>query len=323
MGCVRMTEACLHSDPPAAEELSQAISIVEIHLDDVVREIPEADGGRHVRRPRRHGQHRRRGRDRPRRRTTATASTTSCSPRPAVEDVFRTLATEPLADRIHNPGLERERADVIVGGCACSCRSCGASASTSASCRRPTSSTAWRCRSPRARDRVGRPLSRPSPAPRSERVARIAARDHPLRPPRAAAPPRGLRLPRLARGPAPQRRLAHQVGAHPHPRHARRRRGPRGLLGALQRPPARAPARRRLRLRGVRRRRVRRRDQPVVGAAGPVPERLRRLLDRRGQGRATATRPRRWWWWPASPSRSCACTASRSPSSPATGPAAG
>jgi exopolyphosphatase/guanosine-5'-triphosphate,3'-diphosphate pyrophosphatase len=34
----------------------------------------------------------------------------------AVEDVFRTLATERLADRIHNPGLERERADVIVGG---------------------------------------------------------------------------------------------------------------------------------------------------------------------------------------------------------------
>ena len=33
-----------------------------------------------------------------------------------MEDVFRTLATEPLADRIHNPGLERERADVIVGG---------------------------------------------------------------------------------------------------------------------------------------------------------------------------------------------------------------
>ena len=30
--------------------------------------------------------------------------------------MFRTLATEPLADRVHNPGLERERADVIVGG---------------------------------------------------------------------------------------------------------------------------------------------------------------------------------------------------------------
>ncbi|MFZ9292532.1 MAG: hypothetical protein ACO26C_08375 [Ilumatobacteraceae bacterium] len=37
--------------------------------------------------------------------------------RAAAEDVFRTLATEPLADRVHNPGLPRERADVIVGGC--------------------------------------------------------------------------------------------------------------------------------------------------------------------------------------------------------------
>src|SRR3546814_3640899 len=35
----------------------------------------------------------------------------------AVEDVFRTLATESLADRVHNPGLEEARADVIVGGC--------------------------------------------------------------------------------------------------------------------------------------------------------------------------------------------------------------
>ena len=37
--------------------------------------------------------------------------------RAAIEDVFRTLATEPLADRVHNPGLEAARADVIVGGC--------------------------------------------------------------------------------------------------------------------------------------------------------------------------------------------------------------
>ena len=35
----------------------------------------------------------------------------------AAEDVFRTLATERRADRIHNPGLEEARADVIVGGC--------------------------------------------------------------------------------------------------------------------------------------------------------------------------------------------------------------
>jgi len=37
--------------------------------------------------------------------------------RGAVEDVFRTLATESLADRIHNPGLPTQRADIIVGGC--------------------------------------------------------------------------------------------------------------------------------------------------------------------------------------------------------------
>ncbi len=33
-----------------------------------------------------------------------------------MEDVFRTLATESLADRKHNPGLEEARADVIVAG---------------------------------------------------------------------------------------------------------------------------------------------------------------------------------------------------------------
>ena len=35
----------------------------------------------------------------------------------AAEDVFRTLATERLEDRVFNPGLPRERADIIVGGC--------------------------------------------------------------------------------------------------------------------------------------------------------------------------------------------------------------
>ena len=34
----------------------------------------------------------------------------------AAEDVFRTLATEPAAERRHNPGLEPGRVDVIVGG---------------------------------------------------------------------------------------------------------------------------------------------------------------------------------------------------------------
>ena len=36
--------------------------------------------------------------------------------RDAAEDVFRTLAVEPTAQRRHNPGLEPGRVDTIVGG---------------------------------------------------------------------------------------------------------------------------------------------------------------------------------------------------------------
>jgi exopolyphosphatase/guanosine-5'-triphosphate,3'-diphosphate pyrophosphatase len=116
VGCVRMTEQFLHSDPPAPDELASCLQVLEIHWDDVLRAIPHAAeattfvglagtvstvaavelGLRHYDREKIHH---------------FELSKT------AVEDVFRTLATEPLADRVHNPGLERERADVIVGGC--------------------------------------------------------------------------------------------------------------------------------------------------------------------------------------------------------------
>jgi exopolyphosphatase / guanosine-5'-triphosphate,3'-diphosphate pyrophosphatase len=116
VGAVRLTEAELHGDPPRAEELSNAIGSVEDLLDDVVRQTPEL-----LQSPRLVG-------------IAGTITTVaaveiglaSFEPsvlhgfvltRHAAEDVFRTLATEPLADRIHNPGLPRERADVIVGGC--------------------------------------------------------------------------------------------------------------------------------------------------------------------------------------------------------------
>ena len=117
IGCVRLTERFLHSDPPTAEELSQAISVVHAHLDDVKREAPAVKEARTL---------------------VGLAGTVTTMAaveiglreydpervhhfvltRAAAEEVFRTLATEALADRIHNPGLQRERADIIVGGAA-------------------------------------------------------------------------------------------------------------------------------------------------------------------------------------------------------------
>jgi exopolyphosphatase/guanosine-5'-triphosphate,3'-diphosphate pyrophosphatase len=115
IGCVRITEKFLHGDPPTAEELSQAISVVHAYLDDVTREVPASkDAVRLVG-------------------LAGTVSTVAAVEqglaeydrdrihhfvliRDAAEDVFRTLATERRADRVHNPGLEEARADVIVGG---------------------------------------------------------------------------------------------------------------------------------------------------------------------------------------------------------------
>lgn len=117
VGCVRMTEKYLHSDPPSALELSQAISVMRSHLDDVQREVPAVKEA--VRLVGLAG-------------TVTTMAAVEIGlheydperihhfelTRAAAEDVFRTLATERRADRIHNPGLEEARADVIVGGAA-------------------------------------------------------------------------------------------------------------------------------------------------------------------------------------------------------------
>jgi exopolyphosphatase / guanosine-5'-triphosphate,3'-diphosphate pyrophosphatase len=115
MGCVRMTERFLHHDPPRPEELSQALSVARDHLEDVARALPAApDAGRLVG-------------------LAGTVTTVAAVElglpaydrdrihhfvltRAAMEDVFRTLATEDRAQRIANPGLEQARADVIVGG---------------------------------------------------------------------------------------------------------------------------------------------------------------------------------------------------------------
>jgi exopolyphosphatase/guanosine-5'-triphosphate,3'-diphosphate pyrophosphatase len=116
VGCVRLTEQFLHHDPPRPEELSAALSVVEVWLDDLVREEPTL--GRARRFVGLAG-------------TVATAAAVEMGlpeydrdrihhfvlTRAAAEDVFRTMATESLADRRWNPGLEPGRADVIVGGC--------------------------------------------------------------------------------------------------------------------------------------------------------------------------------------------------------------
>jgi exopolyphosphatase/guanosine-5'-triphosphate,3'-diphosphate pyrophosphatase len=116
VGSVRLTEALLHGDPPRPEELSNAIALVSDHLDDVIREVPglmDTSGLVGIAGT-----------------ITTIAAVEIGLPtfdptvvhgytltKAAAEEVFRTLASEPLADRLHNPGLPPERADVIVGGC--------------------------------------------------------------------------------------------------------------------------------------------------------------------------------------------------------------
>jgi exopolyphosphatase / guanosine-5'-triphosphate,3'-diphosphate pyrophosphatase len=117
IGCVRLTEKFIHRDPPAPEELSQVISVTRDYLEDVVREMPAAlEAKRFLG-------------------LAGTVSTVAAVEQglaeydtdrihhfvlthEAAEDVFRTLATEKRGDRIHNPGLEEARADVIVAGTA-------------------------------------------------------------------------------------------------------------------------------------------------------------------------------------------------------------
>ena len=115
VGCVRLTEKYLHSDPPLPEELHACLSVTGAHLDDVDREMPAARQARTF---------------------VGLAGTISTAAaveqglheydrdkihhfeltKAAAEDVFRTLATESRADRAFNPGLEAGRVDVIVGG---------------------------------------------------------------------------------------------------------------------------------------------------------------------------------------------------------------
>lgn len=116
LGAIVITESEFHHDPPRPEELTNAIGLVTDFVEDITRERPEVRGATRVigvagtivtiaavelglhtfDTARLHGM---------------------ILTRDAVEEVFRTLATETLADRRHNPGLPAQRADIIVGGC--------------------------------------------------------------------------------------------------------------------------------------------------------------------------------------------------------------
>ena len=115
IGSVRLTEKYVHHDPPRPEELAACLSVTELHLDDAVRAMPAL--GSPCRLVGVAGTI-----------TTIAAVELGLDPydrdrvhhfglsKDAAEDVFRTLATEALADRVHNPGLHPGRADVIVAG---------------------------------------------------------------------------------------------------------------------------------------------------------------------------------------------------------------
>jgi exopolyphosphatase/guanosine-5'-triphosphate,3'-diphosphate pyrophosphatase len=115
IGCVRLSEKYVESDPPAPEELVACLSITEAHLDDIGREMPQSFEAKTF---------------------VGLAGTVASAAmieiglpeydrdqvhhfrltKEAAEDVYRTVAMESRADRAHNPGLEPGRVDTIVAG---------------------------------------------------------------------------------------------------------------------------------------------------------------------------------------------------------------
>ncbi|MGA1361668.1 MAG: hypothetical protein ACO36A_01970 [Ilumatobacteraceae bacterium] len=116
IGAVTATESDLVTDPPRPEDLTNVIGAVQDELEEIGRTTPSALSASRV-----VG-------------VAGTIVTVAAVEiglqsfdgsalhgfeltREAAEDVFRTLATESLADRRLNPGLPADRADVIVAGC--------------------------------------------------------------------------------------------------------------------------------------------------------------------------------------------------------------
>jgi exopolyphosphatase/guanosine-5'-triphosphate,3'-diphosphate pyrophosphatase len=102
----------LVSDPPAPEELTNALGTVSDHVDDVMRELPDVIDAHRVEMT---GAALRSivafelGHD------AVPAQFTLL--RDAADDVFRTVATEARAERAANPGLRPDDVDGVVAAC--------------------------------------------------------------------------------------------------------------------------------------------------------------------------------------------------------------
>ena len=115
VGCVRLTEAYIETDPPLPEELLTCLSLTETYLDEMARTYPLAFEAEQF--------------------VGAAGTVTSAAAvelgldeydaaeihhfrltKEAAEDVFRTVATENRQERLANPGLESDRVDVFVAG---------------------------------------------------------------------------------------------------------------------------------------------------------------------------------------------------------------
>lgn len=111
VGPVSLVERELErADRPAPEQLMNALGIVIDHLDDVVRESPMVLDAPSVTLTGRHAVGFGRvelGID--------TLPDTYVIQRSDADEVFRTLVAEPRAERLHNPGLDPDDVETIIG----------------------------------------------------------------------------------------------------------------------------------------------------------------------------------------------------------------
>jgi len=109
---VRTLAAMLTTDPPLPEDLTNAVCLLIDHIaDDVTREVPAADLADVVQI------------SGPGVATVVAVEVGDAATLPftlsrgAAEDVFRTMVTEPLSDRVRNPGLPAAEATSVLGVC--------------------------------------------------------------------------------------------------------------------------------------------------------------------------------------------------------------